>query len=106
MAEVNSDKSTTIKWTGSAGIESAKKLQNEMLQAFKSFNTIFLDISALEDIDLSGIQIILSSKLEADSQKKNFYITGKIPPAISDFVSSCSISLESLVFTSGASLGK
>lgn len=83
-----------IKWKESAGIESSQKLQKELLDAFKSSSAIFLDISELEDIDLTGIQLIISAKKEADSQKKTFFITGNIPEAISEYVSSCGISLD------------
>lgn len=97
MAAKSSDKNVTIKWTGSAGIETANKLQKELLKALKASEKIFLDISELEDIDLTGIQIILSAKKEADSLGKSFSITGTIPPAIAEYVSSCSISFESLL---------
>lgn len=83
-----------IKWKESAGIESSQKLREELLDAFKSSSAIFLDISELEDIDLTGIQLIISAKKEADSQKKTFFIIGSIPEAISEYVSGCGISLD------------
>lgn len=92
MAVKNSDKITVI-WTGTAGIEQAKNLHDNLLDAFKNANQILLDISKLEDIDISGIQLIISSRKEAEKQKKSFYITGEIPSAILDFTSGCGVSL-------------
>lgn len=97
MAAEISEKQITIKWTGSAGIESAKKLQIELLKAIKQNKKILLDISELEDIDLSAIQLILSAKLEAENQNKIFALTKVIPHSILEFVSGCSVSLDSLL---------
>lgn len=83
-----------VKWKDSAGIESSKKLQKELLDAFNTSSTVFLDLSEVEDIDLTGIQLIISAKKEADSQKKYFFIKGNIPESISEYVSGCGVSLK------------
>lgn len=92
MAVKNSD-AITIKWTGTAGIEEAKSLHANLLEAFKKNNNILLDISELEDIDITGIQLIISARKEAEKQKKTFFIAEKIPEAILDFTSGCGVSL-------------
>jgi len=84
--------SITIKWHGTAGIEQAHALQEELLSAFKN-DKILLDISEVEDIDITGVQIIVSARKEAEKQKKEFYITGKIPDVIAEFISASSITL-------------
>lgn len=72
MAAKNSTDEQTIKWTGTAGIESADKLQKELFKTLNSTSKLFLDLAEVEDIDLTGIQLILAAQKEADSQKKNF----------------------------------
>ncbi|MBQ0052692.1 MAG: STAS domain-containing protein [Treponema sp.] len=92
MASKKSD-TTTIKWQGTAGIEQAHSLQEELLKAFNKSNRVLLDISEVEDIDITGIQLIIAARKEADATEKAFFITGKIPEAISEFTAACSISL-------------
>ena len=84
--------SVTVKWHGNAGIEQAHSLRDELLAAFKS-DRVLLDISEVDDIDITGLQLIVSAKKEAEKSKKKFYITGKIPDVISEFISASSISL-------------
>lgn len=97
MAAKNSTKEQTIKWTGTAGIESADKLQKELLKALNSTSVLFLDLKELEDIDLTGIQLILAAQKEAQAQKKEFFVKDTVPPAISEYVSGCGIDLNSLI---------
>ena len=91
MAAKKSD-SITVKWHGTAGIEQAHSLRDELLTAFKK-DKVLLDISEIEDIDITGIQIIVSAKKEAEKTKKQFFITGTIPDVIAEFISASSISL-------------
>lgn len=84
----------TVKWTGTAGIEQAKNLHDNLLNAFKENEHILLDISELEDIDITGIQLIISARKEAEKQKKTFFIIEKIPESILNFTSGCGVPLE------------
>lgn len=86
-----------IKWHGVAGIEQAHSLRDELIESFKKAPEVRLDISEVEDIDITGIQIVISAKKEADKLGKKFFITGKIPDAIQQFTAASSISLESYV---------
>lgn len=94
MAEKKQKVKNIVKWTGTAGIESAKKLQTELQKAINANQEIFLDLSELEDIDLAGIQIILAAHKEAESRQKTFLLKSQIPQAILEYVSGCGISLE------------
>jgi anti-anti-sigma regulatory factor len=69
-------------WKGTAGIEQAILLKKELLDAFKKQRTVSLDISEVEDIDISALQIILAAVKEAEKKSGNFYITGTIPDNI------------------------
>ncbi|MBR1403626.1 MAG: STAS domain-containing protein [Treponema sp.] len=92
MAAKKSD-SITVKWHGTAGIEQAHSLRDELLSAFKK-DKVLLDISEIEDIDITGIQIIVSAKKEAEKTHKEFFITGEIPNSIAEFISASSIFIE------------
>lgn len=94
LAEKKQKVKNIVKWTGTAGIESAKKLQTELQKAINANQEIFLDLSELEDIDLTGIQLIIAAKKEAEASQKNFLLKGQIPHAIMEYVSGCGISLE------------
>ena len=96
MAAKKSSSNNLVKWTGTAGIESAKNLQKELLKAINSNQTVFLDLSEVEDIDLTGIQLILAAKKEAENQKKEFFIKNSVPQAILEYVSACSIDLQNM----------
>ena len=66
----------------------------ELQKAINANQEIYLDLSELEDIDLTGIQLIIAAKKEAESSQKNFLLKGQIPQAIMEYVSGCGISLE------------
>jgi anti-anti-sigma regulatory factor len=87
------DEPKLIKWTGEAGIEEAAAAREELLDAFNNANEVQLDISSVDDIDVSAIQIIIASFLEADKNGKRFSIIGEIPDVIEKFCKSCGVSL-------------
>lgn len=93
MAAKKND-STTIKWQGTAGIEQAHSLSKYLLKAINDTDRVLLDISEVEDIDITGIQLIISARKEAEQQNKSFYITGTIPQVISEFTAACNILLD------------
>jgi anti-anti-sigma regulatory factor len=89
----NKTSEKTIIWKGSAGIEQAKKLREELLAAFRTDSIIRLDISSLEDIDITGIQLIIAARREAEKTGKNFALSGSIPQSIFSFISAVGIPL-------------
>ena len=97
------EKCETVKWKGTAGIEQAHRLQNELLEAFKKNSEIRLDISGVDDIDITGIQIVVAARKEAEKSEKSFFITGEIPKAIKEFVAASSITLDEYVLADGES---
>lgn len=84
----------TVTWQGTAGIEQAHELRDELLAAFEKSSDVRLDISKVEDIDITGIQIIIAAQKEAEKQHKSFCITGTIPSIIDEFTAASSISLK------------
>ena len=82
-----------VKWKGNAGIEEAAQSREELLEAFDSATEVQLDISEVEDIDVSAIQIIIASFKEAKKRNIPFSISGVIPDTIEQFCRSCGVSL-------------
>ena len=61
----------TVTWQGTAGIEQAHELRDELLAAFEKSSDVRLDISKVEDIDITGIQIIIAAQKEAEKQRQH-----------------------------------
>ena len=97
MSEKKLEEIITLQWTGTAGIETAKSRQKELVKALKAANKVIVDISNIDDIDITGIQLLLAAKKEADASKKNFFVKSPLPASISSFISSCSINLDPLL---------
>jgi len=85
--------SDTITWKESAGIEQAVSLKKELLSAFDANQNVHLDISSVQDIDTSAIQIILAAAKEAEKQGKTFSITGTVPAPILQIIKTLNITL-------------
>lgn len=96
------DEFETVKWNGTAGIEQAHSLRDSLLAAFGKSSEVRLDISGVDDIDITGIQIIIAARKEADKLGKVFCLTGKIPPVIGDFTAASAISLGEYHIDGGA----
>ena len=82
-----------IFWKGEAGIEQAESARNELLEAFKSAKEVHLDISEVDDLDISAIQLILSSYKESEKTGIPFSVVGKLPEVIDNFCKQCGIPL-------------
>lgn len=96
----------TVKWEGTAGIEQAHKLRDELIEAFKKNKKILLDISQVEDIDITGIQIIVAARKEAEKTGKSFFISDKISDSIKEFISASLINLNDYILGAEISEGQ
>lgn len=96
MSSTKNDRQTTIRWTGSAGIEDSQKLKDELKTALNDSTSVLLDLSELQEIDLTGVQILFSAKKEATQNEKNFALVSSVPQQIFDFCETCGVSLNSL----------
>ena len=65
MAGQTKKSATTVVWSDTVSIENAQKKKQELLKAFNSSEVILLDISKLEDLDISAVQLILAAEKEA-----------------------------------------
>lgn len=75
----------TIVWEDSVAIENVQQKKQELQKAFNAGGEVLLDISRLEDIDISGVQLIIASQKEAQLRKVGFKVTGEISANLTDF---------------------
>lgn len=99
MAGQTKKSATTVVWDDTVSIENAQKKKQELLKAFNSSEVILLDISKLEDLDISAVQLILASEKEALMRKKKFKIVGEIPQNFVDFFCRIGIPIDDLTTT-------
>jgi anti-anti-sigma regulatory factor len=69
-------KTLTIENAGAAAVELQKTL--------KSKQDIVIDLSVVERIDLSGMQILISAQNTGEKQKNTFFYTGTLKKAVFD----------------------
>lgn len=72
----------TFKPVGAVRIADADELKNLLLKAMSSFDTIRIDVSRLEGMDLSVMQILCSSHRTATMQGKTFSFSGDRRPSL------------------------
>jgi len=101
MAKKAAADNIVVEWSGSCGIENAQSLKDSLLKVLKKASQIELDLSKVEDVDLTAIQIILAARKEALSQQKLFFIKDNIPADVVDFSASFGIQLEKINETGG-----
>lgn len=97
MATETTKSIITVTWDDTVSVENAQKKKQELLKAFNSSDTIHLDISQVEDLDISAVQLILASQKEALSRKKEFKIVGEVSSNLSDFFCRIGIPMSNLI---------
>ena len=65
MATETTKSIATVTWEDTVSVENAQKKKQELLKAFNSSDRIHLDISQVEDLDISAVQLILAAQKEA-----------------------------------------
>lgn len=65
-------------------IENAAAAADELLKMLKSKKNTAVDLSIVERLDLSGIQILISAQNTAEKQEKAFGYTGTLKKAVFD----------------------
>jgi anti-anti-sigma regulatory factor len=75
-------KTACIVWSGTVGIEQANNLKQELLGVIDKYDEVSVNLSAVEDIDVSAIQILAAAKKECDSKGCTFSISGTVPESI------------------------
>ena len=97
MATETTKSIATLTWEDTVSVENAQKKKQELLKAFNSSDRIHLDISQVEDLDISAVQLILASQKEALLRKKEFKIVGEVSSNFSDFFCRIGIPMDNLI---------
>jgi anti-anti-sigma regulatory factor len=69
-------KPATIFWKGFLSVNNAEAIKEDLEKKFSEYNTIIIDISDTDDIDVSIIQLIYAAFKEAAAIQKSLRITG------------------------------
>ncbi len=72
----------TLAPQGKLTIENASEFRVELLSALSDASALLIDMSGLEEIDLSGVQLIYSARRSALSQGKELHLVGLAQPAV------------------------
>ncbi|MGE0917309.1 STAS domain-containing protein [Trichlorobacter lovleyi] len=75
-----------ISVAGRLAIDTAAELQNLLLEQLDTVSSIQLDLSAVEDIDLAGMQLICSACRTNLEVKKHFNFTGCMAPVVKESI--------------------
>ena len=65
-------------------IENASDAAQTLLQLRKGMESPVIDLSGVEKIDLSGIQLLISAQKMGAKVKKSIYYTGKLKDGINE----------------------
>ena len=68
--------------TGSLTIEYAADMREALLGAFAKGNLVTVDLSALEGIDLSGLQLLCAAHRTTFGQEKQLKVIGSVQPVV------------------------
>ncbi|MCL2520832.1 MAG: STAS domain-containing protein [Spirochaetaceae bacterium] len=71
-----------IVWHGKVSIENAEKFKNEILEALAGNSTLIMDLSRVESIDTSGVQLLVATVKEAKKQNITLAVEGHIPKEV------------------------
>jgi anti-anti-sigma factor len=71
-----------IAWHGKVSIENAGKLKDEITQAFAQNDSLALDLSRVETIDTSGIQLLVAMIKEAQNKNIALVFEGQVPKEV------------------------
>ncbi len=81
------DDTVVVAFEGSQTIEKAEAVKESLLTAIQSKKiNILLDISKIEKIDSSFLQLIYSASLEADKKNKKISLSGKISESVKEII--------------------
>lgn len=78
-------KANTVTWKGIVTIENIESKKKELLKVLKKADTVTLDIAELDTIDLTAIQLIVSTIKYSKANGKKFSINQNIPQPVYDF---------------------
>lgn len=95
----NENTSTTIVWGESVSIENADEKKQELLDALENYSEIYLDVTNLDDMDVSCIQLVVAAHKESKIRNKQFKLTGNISDNLCSFLKKIGIPIDKVTST-------
>ena len=75
-----------IEWSGSLSIEQAESLKEELSNALAENKNVVLNLSKVEDVDTTTIQLILAAQKEAKKRGGSFKVDKSISESTAKFL--------------------
>lgn len=89
-------KPIVVAWKDAATIEEAANIHKDLLNAFQSGQEIVLHLAEITDIDMTGVQLILSAQKESEKTGVPFYIQEPVPDFVFNLLNTLGISIEGI----------
>jgi anti-anti-sigma factor len=78
-----------VNLSGSLTIDRAAALKDEMLAAIKDSENVVLNISQVEELDLSCLQVIYAADTKAKAEGKSLHFAGSVPASVAKRLAAC-----------------
>jgi anti-anti-sigma regulatory factor len=78
-----------LHFSGSLGVERASALKDELAAALEGDSAVLLNLSSIEDIDLSCLQVLHAAKASAMALGKELHFTGSLHSGVVSRLLSC-----------------
>jgi anti-anti-sigma factor len=79
MAKDQNGVPKVMQLSGSLNVDRASGLQKELSSALGEADHVLVDLSGVEEIDLSALQILYAARRSAAAAGKEFHLIGSIP---------------------------
>ena len=79
MADQLDTSGKIVTFSGSLSIDRVQEFKNELMNALTQADTVLLNISRAESVDVSFLQLLYAANKEAKKRKKTFHLTGTVP---------------------------
>jgi anti-anti-sigma regulatory factor len=70
-------------------VDRASALKEELVAALANGGNVLVDLSSIEELDLSCLQVLYAAGLSAKAAGKELHFAGAIPSAVAKRLSSC-----------------
>jgi len=71
-----------LSWESGISIEKAVSLRQELLDGMAGCDSLVVNLSSVETMDLSAIQMLIAAQKEAVIQGKKFHLGGTLQPKV------------------------
>jgi anti-anti-sigma factor len=97
IAAERSEKPLSIRLSGSVDISEAAELKRLLLETLDSEMGLYMDVSALESIDVTVVQLLWAAKCQAMTAGRQFRIDGPLNPEIESRLQQAGIAMSNVL---------